>query len=939
MPGRTLTQRKRRVFDSVFGGANISLPTPVATPATGFTISGQAFGALPPIHYDKETFQSSDNKRSHASKALSSDPSDHIQDQVRWDRSWHLVTETLSLPDFPVNRAVLEPLRPERQLMDSDFYSALKDVLYPRIYVPCARQTEDLVDWHTIQVRYHFLQHVLPMILHLREHEDAAAILLKSIKYLEAAQRHYNHGLSFVKEQLDLSSPETSGPVMARFRRDLDAIVSNSLMEPLSVALKVVFKRHVFSILGLPQNYDDWTAATILPENSATEKSRREVLCLVESFRKVGLAGERFQVYFAEIMNTAMMDYVYRGCKGIWTLEDMSEVLRDKHGASSSVDRTSILPRTAHNLSPSTCVTNLCGWIENRYAKLAVQVLNMVGTRSVSWTDKEKFKEMSIGRLAELRTKELFDIVGDWPDSNGALDDLRTAITTPQRRLKLTEVFAARLGGRLLHPGTSTLQILQTYISIIWSFHSLDHSKVLLDRVAYPLQLYLCSREDTVRIIIAGLLSDTEGAQGNPITSASDKLVELAQLLNHGSDQVGKRANDEELDWHDMDWVPDPVDAGPGYKRSKNADIIGTLIGALGSQDVFIKEFQSMISENLLKHDGNFEKEVGFLATFCCIGTNNIFQIKVVELLKNRFGEAPLQACEVMLKDIQDSSRVNGIIRRNQNLDPSEHGIFTATSKTDLTDVGSTPEGLFKPSLHAKILSRLFWPQLPEESYLIPKSITELQNRYEKGFESLKAARKLTWLHVLGHATVELELEDRTIVEEVQTWQATVIWAFQNAEVEEKYPHRSVQGLVDSLEMDESLVRSALKFWVNKLVLHEISPNKFAVLETLNKEDRARSNAQATASAMAGGNGSVNDIGFAADGAIGKEKMGIYWQFIQGMLKNSSSQMPLQKIAMMLKMLISDGFPYSNEELQEFLGLKVADGSLEFAGGKYRLKK
>ncbi|KAH7416920.1 hypothetical protein BKA64DRAFT_282227 [Cadophora sp. MPI-SDFR-AT-0126] len=923
MPGRTLSGRKRRVFSSVFSGANISQPTPVATPATGFTVPGQAFGAPPPVHHDKFSFQSSDNRGSQSFKALPSEASSHIQDQVRWDRSWHIATQILSLPDFPMNRAVLVPLKPERESLGSDFYNALEDVLYPQTYVPFARQTEDIILWHTSQVRHHFLHQVLPVILRLREHEPAAAILLKSIKIVEAAHRQYHHGLSFIKEQVDLSSPGTSGPAMAKFRRDLDAIVSNSLIEPLSDALMEILKQHVYAILGLPQKDFDCPPATVLPENSETEKSRREILNLVESFRKLGLAGERFQVCFAEIMNTAMMEYVHRACKGSWGLADMAKIPQDKHGASSSMDRISALPRTAHNSSPSPCVTDLCGWIENRYAKLAVQVLNMLGTRSVSWTDKEKYKEMSIGRLAELRTKELFNIVAEWPDSNGALDDLRTAITTPQRRLRLTEVFAERLGGKLLHPGTSTLRILQMYISMIWSFHSLDHSKVLLDRVAYPLQLYLCSREDTVRIIIAGLLSDTEDAQGNPITSASDKLVELAQLLNHGSDQLSKRANDEELDWHDMDWVPDPVDAGPGYKRSKNADIIGTLIGVLGSQDVFIKEFQGIIGENLLKHEGTFEKEV-----------------KVLELLKIRFGEAPLQACEVMLKDIQDSGRVNGVIRRNQNLDPSEQEIHAATSKADMTDEDFSPEGLLKPSLHAKILSRLFWPQLHEESYLIPESIIQLQKRYEEGFESLKATRKLTWLHALGQATVELELEDRTVIEEVHTWQATVIWAFQSDEADDKDLRRNVQGLVESLEMDEALVRSALKFWVNKLVLHETSPNTFAVLETLNKEDRARSKAQAAASAAAGGSDeSLDDTELAANDGIGKEKMGIYWQFIQGMLKNSSSQMPLQKIAMMLKMLISDGFPYSNEELQEFLARKVADGSLELAGGKYRLKK
>jgi anaphase-promoting complex subunit 2 len=261
--------------------------------------------------------------------------------------------------------------------------------------------------------------------------------------------------------------------------------------------------------------------------------------------------------------------------------------------------------------SPSRCVADLREWIENRYAKLAVQVLSMLGTKiKVSWTDMEKFKEMSLDRLANLRISELFDIVVNWPRSSGALDDLRTAITTAQKRLQLTDVFAHALGDNLLHPGASTILILQTYISMIRSFHSLDHSKVLLDRVAYALQLYLCSREDTVRIIIAGLLSETEDAQGYPIGPAGDKLVELAHLLNDGSEKVGHRANDEELDWHDLEWIPDPVDAGPGYKRSKTADVIGTLIGVLGSPEGFIKEFQNIIGENFLKHDGTFDKEV-----------------------------------------------------------------------------------------------------------------------------------------------------------------------------------------------------------------------------------------------------------------------------------------------------------------------------------------
>ncbi|CAL3968723.1 unnamed protein product [Diplocarpon coronariae] len=916
MSRQTLRQQKRRVFDSVFGGVNISQPTPTATPATGFTAPGQAFGTPAPTIRDDLSLHSPNYSGSPPLKDVGSDVSSHIiQDQVRWDRSWHLVTRTLALPDLPENRGILEPLKPERESIGKEFSHALEDVLYPQAYVPFARQTEDIIAWHTSQARHHFLHQVLPTVLRLQDHDVPEATLLKAVKILETAHRQYFHGLSFVKEQIELTSPANAQQMMGRFRRDLDAIISNSVIGPLSSALSKVLGRRVYSVLGLAQGTRD-SLATISPESPDTEKSYRELLALIESFKKVGLAGEQFQVAFAEIMNDAMMDYVDRGCRGVWSFEDPIV-------PAVAAGRSSILPRTAHNLHASRCVTDLCEWVENRYGKLAVQVLHVLDSKfTVSWTDKEKYKEMGIGRLAELRTKELFDVVGNWPHSNGALDDLRTAVTTPQRRLGLTEIFSETLARKLLHPGTSTLQILQTYISMIWSFHSLDHSKVLLDRVAYPLQMYLCSREDTVRIIITGLLSETEGPEGNAISPASDKLVELAQLLNNGSDQVGKRANDEDLDWHDMDWIPDPVDAGPGYKRSKSADIIGTLIGVLGSQEVFIKEFQSIIGEHFLRHDGAFDKEV-----------------KVLELLKGRFGESSLQACEVMLKDIQDSGRVNSIIRRTQLLGPSEEEFLAARERSDAGDEHTSPEGLLKPSLHAKILSRLFWPQLHDDTYRIPDGILQLQKRYEGGFESLKSARKLTWLPTLGQATVELDLEDRTIIEEVHTWQATIIWAFDSDE-EATDLRRSVAELVELLGMDEAMVRSALKFWVHKLVLHEISPDTFAVLEALNQEDRARSKAQAAAAAAAGGHDdSVDEAELVASGGIVEAKMGMYWQFIQGMLTNSAKEMPLARIAMMLKMLIQDGFPYSNEELQEFLGRKVADGSLELAGGKYRLQK
>ena len=543
--------------------------------------------------------------------------SNDVREQVQWDRSWHTVTHALVPPDVPSSPDLIEEWEPELKAPDAAFVDAMLDVLDPRTRLPHATHTEDIIVWHTNQVRYHFLRHVLPIVLRLSDDADSEALLLKIIKLLGAVHRPYIAGLSIILTTLETIRPGASPSISQRLRRDLHAIINHSVTERIAGALKIVLRQHIFTILCVPmvpkiQNL-------MLPAESAvTNKSRGALLTLVGLLQEVGLAGERFQITFAEIMNEAMSQYVYIGCKGIWSTEDAEA--RKQHNIQvlqGIKNRTGlILPRTARHTPASECVTDLCDWIENGYARLAVQVFHALDAAQanrvdISWRQVEIWKEMGIGHLASLRTSEMFDIVVSWPHSSAALDDLRTAITTPHRRLRLTEVFSQTMAETLLHPGASTQQILQSYISMISSFHALDHSKILLDRVAFPLQAYLCSREDTVRIIITGLLADTEDAQGNPISPGGDRLVELALLLNKGEEQTGQKANDDELDWHDSEWIPDPVDAGPGYKRSKSADILGTLIAVLGSQDVFIKEFQSIIGEHLLKNDGGFEKEVG----------------------------------------------------------------------------------------------------------------------------------------------------------------------------------------------------------------------------------------------------------------------------------------------------------------------------------------
>jgi anaphase-promoting complex subunit 2 len=293
-----------------------------------------------------------------------------------------------------------------------------------------------------------------------------------------------------------------------------------------------------------------------------------------------------------------------------------------------------------------------------------------------------------------------------------------------------------------------------------------------------------------------------------------------------------------------------------------------------------------------------------------------------------------------MIRDIQTSRNTNSWIRRLRNLEPDQDELEAAATRPGMTvdEVLREAEGLHRPSLHAKILSRLFWPQLHEESYRVPTEVKQLMEVYENAFEATKAARKLTWLHALGQAVVELDLEDRVVREEVHTWQATIIWAFQGEGVNGEPLSRTVEDLVEYLEMDEVLVRAGLTFWVGKLVLHEISSDVYSVLETLNQAALARESAAAAAAAAATGEAS-DDPALLANEQDAGEELRKYWPLIQGMLTNSMSQMPLMQIGMMLRMVVEGGFPYGDEELGEFLRGEVDAGRLELVGGRFKLKK
>ncbi|KAK4142629.1 uncharacterized protein C8A04DRAFT_38157 [Dichotomopilus funicola] len=949
------------------------------------------------------------------------------------------------------------PLPPHRALAwggsvsDADFHSAFALLASAGSMLPQATRTGDVVAWHALQTRRHFAQHVIPLLKGCfdeaaavgsgeggEEDEDDdpdggrpsreekrkgkakrdpyerhLVVVVSSIRTLEAALRLYFHGLNQLLSgfaRLAEAVPDAAKDaelLNSRFRKDLHALVSASAFEGLVPSLRAVLARLAGTILGALVH--DGTEAQPArpappgPDDIKAQAARGQLLELVQQLHNVGLTGEQFQALFAEAMGTLMSDFVDGAYGGLWSASDP----RSFSAAMDSVSRNVSLP----TLSP--CLVALNDWVENHFARLTSEVLSCAsenpmgpGPLPVTLADLKMYQSLAQGRLAVLRIQELFDIVLAWPASRPALDDLKATLTTAARRKQLTDSFSRALRTRLLHPGCSTLQILQTYISIIRTLHALDPSKVLLSRVESDLRLYLCQREDAVRVVVAGLLASheemraarkakdawkrqrgqqskrgeggqvkhqrrdvdpfttpgpsnrtsraertpvvTPGTEATPshITStptgtptgagtpsskppryaAPAKLVELALLLNNDPSTQSRRAaamasEDGDLDWQDLSWLPDPIDAGANYKRPKRSeDVIGTLISALGSEDVFIKEFSTVMADRLLAG-----------------GTTEQFdqELRVLNLLKRRFGEASLQACDVMVMDVIYSRKMDEFITRE------EEGMKEL--------VGRDTGGM---EYHARILSRLFWPGLDREHFLLPQEVLDQQTRYEAGYEALKSRRTLTWLNHMGKARVEIELKDRTVTVDCTTLEATVVHAFQGGDESDEPMRKDLDDLYAQLQMDEDLIQAALQFWVGKGVLRRVGGahgNVYVVAETLH-EPTSSTTDQPAGDDDGDGNRPM-DAETADESAAGTTKQGdglsakererreMYWRYIQGMLTNASASMPLFQVAMMMKMLIPEGFPWSNDELQEFLGEKVAGGEMEIVGGKYRLKK
>jgi anaphase-promoting complex subunit 2 len=192
-------------------------------------------------------------------------------------------------------------------------------------------------------------------------------------------------------------------------------------------------------------------------------------------------------------------------------------------------------------------------------------------------------------------------------------------------------------------------------------------------------------------------------------------------------------------------------------------------------------------------------------------------ELRNLELLKLRFGESNLHSCDVMLRDIKDSERINSFIK-----------------KQSLTNEKSKKlEMIPLDNLSVAILSKGYWPieeggdgeylgstkrgrnsNSGGEKFIMPPCLKKSIECFIKHYVELKRLRTLKFHTSLGSVNINLTFSNGSFKFKVLPIQAAIISLFDDTK-----KALSSDFIAKTLEVPLGYLRKKIMFWVCKGVL------------------------------------------------------------------------------------------------------------------------
>eukprot|EP01135_Chromosphaera_perkinsii_P010821 Nk52_evm16s2241 gene=Nk52_evmTU16s2241 len=536
-------------------------------------------------------------------------------------------------------------------------------------------------------------------------------------------------------------------------------------------------------------------------------------------------------------------------------------------------------------------------WLNSCVLNWLSTLLNCSPDSSVYVQWKARLEFYTFKTIADCRIEQMFDIIIDFPDSEPALADLKKCLENIDHKDHLTNSLRNAFIKRLLHPGANTVDIITQYISAIKSLRIVDPEAIVLNVVCEPVREYLRKREDTVRCIVGNLI-DNNSALMEDIEPNSGEIIGEDALEDDF--EISNEAGLQSL----RDWTPDPVESlyTKNYKcGGRKSDILSMLVNIYGSKERFVTEYRTLLADRLLS-DPNVETEK---------------EIRNLELIKLRFGESNLHHCDVMLKDITDSRRLNGTLRKNQQ--------SLSLGRHEQTKVeGPKWEDVF----FVTVLSRLFWPTFRDENIVVPRKIQSMMTNYEKTFALNKPSRTLEWKSHLGTVDLDLHFDSNTVSLTVSPFLACVILAFEDKDT------WKIEELSRELGVVPNSLKKKMGFWLNSGVIKEVKAGIYKLVDC--SEEKGFKDKDFQASSQMNHAGDNEQSALVSKVEAESEEMNVYWSFIVGMLTNLDT-LPLDRIHMMLEMFVQDRVICTKEQLKSYLDQMVSEDKLISTGGMYSL--
>jgi hypothetical protein len=187
-------------------------------------------------------------------------------------------------------------------------------------------------------------------------------------------------------------------------------------------------------------------------------------------------------------------------------------------------------------------------------------------------------------------------------------------------------------------------------------------------------------------------------------------------------------------------------------------------------------------------------------------------ELKNLELMKCRFGDASLHACDVMLRDIAESDRL-----RRQFLERRR------------------PQGqemLAAEKLKVHVVSKHFWQQVLTEmeadnSFKMRESLSRSFKEFHSMYKQVKPNRELKFMNNLGVVRLTLHFDNEVKAQfSVSPLQAAIITLFHDSDPNRPPKSLSLDYIKDKLQITAERVRQQCAYWVTNGVLKELQVQK-----------------------------------------------------------------------------------------------------------------